>query len=380
LKAWPVLGILSVQTILFLAHWLIYSTVVVFGGDLSPASVPLFRIVLLLLAFSFIPAALLNYRFANPLVGLLYKVAAIWLGFLSFFFFAACASWLTWLALLLCVHQPTFANGRPLIAGICFGLAFLAGIYGLVNAYWLRVRHVLVRLANLPVSWQGRTALLISDLHLGHINGEHFSRRIVEHALRLRPDAILLPGDVYDGGKVDAERVIAPFKRLDPPLGMYFATGNHDEFGETSRFLAALRGVGVRVLRNEKAVVDGLQILGVPYHETTHPMQLRTTLQGLKINRTRASILLSHVPNRLPIVEEAGVSLQLSGHTHGGQFVPFTWLTRRVFGKFTYGLHAFGGLQVYTSYGAGTWGPPMRVGTSPELVLLTFESAVRAKM
>jgi len=75
-------------------------------------------------------------------------------------------------------------------------------------------------------------------------------------------------------------------------------------------------------------------------------------------------------------VEEAGISLQLSGHTHGGQFIPFTWLTRRVFGKFTYGLNSFGALQIYTSYGAGTWGPPMRVGTSPEVVLLTFDKRI----
>jgi hypothetical protein len=113
--------------------------------------------------------------------------------------------------------------------------------------------------------------------------------------------------------------------------------------------------------------------LGVPYHDTTYPMRLRTNLHGLGIDKSTASILLNHVPNRLPIVEEAGVSLQLSGHTHGGQFVPFTWLTQRVFGKFTHGLHAFGSLQVLTSYGAGTWGPPMRVGTKPEVVLLRFD-------
>jgi hypothetical protein len=79
------------------------------------------------------------------------------------------------------------------------------------------------------------------------------------------------------------------------------------------------------------------------------------------------------MPSRLPIVERAGVSLQLSGHTHGGQFAPFNWFTRRVFGKFTHGMNRFGALQVYTSTGAGTWGPPMRVGTHPEIVLLTFE-------
>ena len=102
-------------------------------------------------------------------------------------------------------------------------------------------------------------------------------------------------------------------------------------------------------------------------------MRMRLSLEALRIDRAAASILMNHVPNRLPIVEEAGISLQLSGHTHGGQFIPFTWLTRRVFGKFTYGLNSFGALQIYTSYGAGTWGPPMRVGTHPEIVLLTFQ-------
>jgi predicted MPP superfamily phosphohydrolase len=160
---------------------------------------------------------------------------------------------------------------------------------------------------------------------------------------------------------------------LSPPFGIYFATGNHDEFGDTRSFLAALKGAGIRVLNSEKVLVDGLQIVGAPYHDTTLPIRLRASLESLHIDRSSASILINHVPNRLPIVEEAGISLQLSGHTHGGQFIPFTWLTHRIFGPFTYGLHRFGALQVYTSYGAGTWGPPMRVGTSPEVVLLTFE-------
>jgi hypothetical protein len=127
------------------------------------------------------------------------------------------------------------------------------------------------------------------------------------------------------------------------------------------------------VLANEKVIVDGLTIVGVPYRDSTYPIRLRATLEALRLSPGQASILLNHVPNRLPIVEEAGISLQISGHTHGGQLFPFTWFTRRVFGKFTYGLQRFGALQVYTSSGAGTWGPPMRVGTHPEIVLLQFE-------
>jgi predicted MPP superfamily phosphohydrolase len=126
-------------------------------------------------------------------------------------------------------------------------------------------------------------------------------------------------------------------------------------------------------LDNEKVVVEGMQILGVPYGESTYPIRLRTTLETLHLDPAQASILLSHAPSRLPIAEQAGVCLQLSGHTHGGQLFPFTWFTRRAFGKFTYGLQRYGSLQVYTSSGAGTWGPPMRIGTHPEVVLLRFE-------
>jgi predicted MPP superfamily phosphohydrolase len=129
----------------------------------------------------------------------------------------------------------------------------------------------------------------------------------------------------------------------------------------------------MKVLNNQKVTVDGLHIAGVPFGDSTSPIRLRATLEGMHLDPGEASILLNHMPSRLPIVERAGVSLQLSGHTHGGQLFPFNLPTRRVFGRFTWGLHKFGNLQVYTSTGAGTWGPPMRVGTHPEIVLLTFE-------
>jgi predicted MPP superfamily phosphohydrolase len=129
----------------------------------------------------------------------------------------------------------------------------------------------------------------------------------------------------------------------------------------------------MRVLNNEKVTVDGLHIAGVAFGDSASPIHLRAILEGLHFKPNEASILLNHVPSRLPIVERAGVSLQVSGHTHGGQVFPFTWPTRRIFGKFTHGLHSFGAMQVYTSTGAGTWGPPMRIGTDPEVVLFEFQ-------
>lgn len=369
LRAWPVVGIALMQAFLLAAHWFIYYTCISFWPTLSPMAVLLLRTSLLLLAFTFVPAALLAFFHANRLVTLFYRLAAVWLGFLNYFFLAACFSWLASFALALLGWH----SNKPLIAATLYGLAVAASLYGLVNARILRIRRISVQLPGLPDAWRGRTALLLSDLHLGHMNGRSFSRRIVAMAQRINPDIILLPGDLFDGVRANSAVLVEPFSQLAPPFGSYFSSGNHDEFGNAAHYAEILNRIGIRVLSNELVIVDGLQIAGVSYGDSGSPIRLRAILESLHLNTGKASILLHHVPNRLPIVDQAGISLQLSGHTHSGQLFPFTFFTRRAFGNFTYGLQRFGGLQVYTSSGAGSWGPPMRVGTSPEIVLITFE-------
>jgi predicted MPP superfamily phosphohydrolase len=197
-------------------------------------------------------------------------------------------------------------------------------------------------------------------------------RRIVARLTRLKPDVVFLTGDLYDGTKVNAAEMAAPWEDISPTWGTYFITGNHEEFSDPSGYLDAVRRSGVRVLQNEKVVVDGLQIVGVHHRESTDADRFRSVLKKAAIERERASILLSHAPHALSIAAEAGISMQLSGHTHGGQMFPFTWFTQRIFGAYTYGLQRFGKMLVYTTTGAGTWGPPMRVGTHPEIVLIEF--------
>jgi uncharacterized protein len=375
LKAWPVFAILSIQFILFLGHWLVYSTCVAFWPGLSPAAVADLRIAMFVLAFTFVAASLLSFRFTNFAVHVFYTLAAAWLGFLNFFFWAAVLVRLAWLALRL-THLAMYPDPivvRPLLALTFFGVAALAGIYGIINARIIRIRRIPLQLPNLPASWRGRCAVLISDLHLGPINGAGFCRRLLRIAARFQPDIVFLPGDLFDGTKVDLDRVVVPFKGFSAPLGIFFSTGNHEEFTVATHYLDAVTRAGIRVLANEAVTVDGVQIAGVLYQDSTHIIRMKAFLDGLNLDRSQPSILLNHAPTRLPIVEQAGVSLQLSGHTHGGQFIPYTWLTRRIFGRFTSGLHNFGELQVYTSTGAGTWGPPMRVGSAAEIVVFTFE-------
>jgi len=373
LKAWPVFAILFIQGILLLAHWLVSSTLVAFFPGLSPAAIVDLRIAIFVLAFAFVPAALLSFRFSNFVVHFFYGIAAVWLGLLNFFFWASILLRLLSPMLHLFRSSTNPGVGRPLLAAALFGLAALAGIYGIVNARIIRTRQITVQLSNLPKSWRGRRAVLMSDLHLGLINGAGFCRRLVGLAARFQPDIVFLPGDLFDGAKADLDHLLTPFRALKPPFGIFFSTGNHEEFTVATHYLQAVARAGIRVLANESISVDGVQIAGVFYQDSTHIIRMKAFLDDLHLDRKQPCILLNHTPTRLPIVEQAGVSLQLSGHTHGGQIFPFTWLTRRVFGRFTTGLSRFGALQIYTSTGAGTWGPPMRVGSAPEIVVFTFQ-------
>jgi uncharacterized protein len=372
LKTWPVFGIFVIQVILLLAHWFLFHTWIEFWDAPSASAELVLRIVLIVLAFSFVFAALLSFKYSNVLVTVIYKFAAIWLGFLNYLFFAACLSWLAWYiwAAAKVSADPTAA--RPWIAAVFAAAAIAAGVYGMLNARGIRTRKIAVTLPGLPESWRGRRAVLMSDIHLGHVNGEGFSRRLVAMARALKPDVVFIPGDLFDGTEVDLDHLVTPFRQIDAQFGTFFTTGNHEEFGGTAEKVRAVARAGMRVLQSEKVTIDGLHIGGVPWGDSLSPIRLQAVLDKMQFNPNEASILLNHMPSRLPIVERAGVSLQLSGHTHGGQVFPFTWATRRVFGRFTYGLHHFGALQVYTSTGAGTWGPPMRVGTHPEIVLIEF--------
>jgi len=372
LKAWPAVAILVIEVLLFLAHWFVYSTLIAFWPGFSSAEVANLRAAMLILAFSFVIASLLAFRFYNFVVRFFYWIAAIWLGFLSYLFWASCLVRLIWLVFRLVHLSSNPVVVKPLLAEVLYALAVLAGLYGLVNVHIVRVRRIAIDLPNLPMSWRGRRAVMLSDLHLGSINGVWFCRRMTSLVASFHPDIVFLPGDLFDGTKGNLGRLVAPLKQLAPPYGIYFSTGNHEEFHSTAQYLEAVSGAGIRVLANQLVKVDGLQIAGVFYHESSSPLRMKAAIDGLGLDRTQASILLNHAPTRLPIVEQAGFSLQLSGHTHGGQLVPFTWLTSLIYGRFTFGLQRFGALQVFTSTGCGSWGPPMRVGTRSEIVLMEF--------
>jgi uncharacterized protein len=359
--------IFIIQFVLFFTHLLIYETWAYAAG--ATARALWIKVLAGVLSVSFIAASLLAFRYTNWLVRAFYKVAAVWLGWLTFLVLATIPAWIVFGVARLCSLPLDFHR----LVEWLFGLAIAAGIYAVFNANCTRTTRITVQLPNLPSAWRGRRVALISDVHLGHVRNGGFLRRMVSKILHEHPDAVLIAGDLYDGTPVDAERAAEPLGKLTAPHGVYFVAGNHEQFGDDTKYLCAVEKAGVRVLRNEKVDVDGLQIVGVSFRDAAISSALASTLGKLRIDRNRASIFLTHAPNHPAIAEAAGFSLQLCGHTHLGQYIPFTWIVRHIYGPFAYGLSRIGNMHSYTSSGAGTWGPPLRLGSNPEIVVLELE-------
>lgn len=368
LRSRIIVFILIIQSLLFLVHWLIYATWTDFWM-VPAAAARILAAVLTVLSVSFVIATLLAMRWNNFALRLFYTMASVWLGTVNFLTWASLLCWLT----LGVTRLAPLQLARREIVAFWFAAAIAASAYGVINAARLRVRRITVKLPGLPASWRGRHAALVTDTHLGHVRGHRFMLRVLKRLQRLEPDVVFISGDLFDGTRIDSHQEAHAWKTASFPHGVFFVTGNHDEFLHSPNPVEALRDAGIRVLDNEKVTVEGLQILGVNYRDSAHPARLQAILQKATVDGSAASILLSHVPHHLPIAEQAGISLQLSGHTHGGQFIPFTWITQRIFRQYTHGLHRHGAMTVYTSTGAGTWGPPMRIGTGAEVVLIRFE-------
>ncbi len=358
------------QSVLFLAHFFLFETLLFAFGP-KPATTRALAWSVAVLSVCFLGSSLLGFRYYHVLVCILYRISAVWLGAFTYLFIAACAWWVIYGAsAILNISVPYEALPISL-----FGAALLISAYGVIHGAFPQVKRITVRLRNLPDWWQGRSIALISDLHLGNIRGAAFAKRAVEQILAEKPELAIIAGDLFDGTPIDAVPAVAPLAALHLPLGAFFTEGNHEEFRDTDKLLAGIAKAGVRILDNEKVDLHGLQLLGVPYRHATHTEHFQSVLTKLQIDRSRASILVTHAPDRPQVAEAAGISLQLSGHTHHGQYFPFTWVAARIYRQFVYGLSSIGGLQVYTSCGAGSWGPPLRVGSTPEIVIIRLERA-----
>lgn len=277
--------------------------------------------------------------------------------------------------------QRRVLMGRAVAAGVGL-LATGAAAWGVRSALGeVMIRRHNVPLKKLPRGMDGFTIAQLTDVHVGPTIGRAFIERIVARTNALKPDVIVITGDLVDGSVEVLREHVAPLAALDAPLGVYFVTGNHEYYSGVTDWLAELTRLGIRVLRNERVELrrgdDVIDLAGVDDWTARqfghgHGHDLTKALEGR--DRSREVVLLAHQPKSIVEAAKHGVGLQLSGHTHGGQIFPWNFFVR-LQQPYVAGLHRHDDAFIYVSRGTGYWGPPMRVGIPAEIAHITLTVA-----
>ena len=312
--------------------------------------------------------------------------ALAWTGLLAMGFFSSLLV-LTFLRdVLLLVLSLAGASGPALVRDSAVGVPLLAlavTAIGFINARRLaRVVRVDVPIAGLPQELAGYAIAQISDIHVGPTIRRPYLNAIVNRVNALKADAIAVTGDLVDGSVQRLSLHTQPLARLSAPDGAFFVTGNHEYYSGAEEWIAEVRRLGLTVLLNQHVVrqrgAARVLIAGVPdftahHFVPSHRSNPQAAAAGAP-EEVDVKILLAHQPRTAPAAAEAGFDLQLSGHTHGGQFFPWN-LFVPLQQPFVAGLHRVRDLWVYTSRGTGYWGPPKRFGAPSEITLVRLVPA-----
>ena len=353
----------------------------------SPLAAALLALLLVASA-AFVPTGLLARRLARPpMADTLAWAGLLFLGLFSSLFVLTVLRdsllLVLWLATLAVPGEQSLEQAALATAVAVPSLGLAVTLLGYANARrTARVVTVTVPMAGLPTALHGFTIVQISDIHVGPTIRERFVEGIVEAVNHLKPDLVAITGDLVDGTVAELGAQVAPLRRLVSPCGSYFVTGNHEYYSGVHPWLAELGRLGIRVLHNEHVVIERggarLVLAGVPdynagHFERDHRSDPQAALAGAPPDAA-VKVLLAHQPRSATAAAQAGFDLQLSGHTHGGQFLPWTFFVRFQ-QPFTAGLHRVGKLRVYVSRGTGYWGPPKRFGAPSEITLIRLVAA-----
>jgi len=367
--------------IFFGAHYFLYYSLVKFFSLTSQAVRGILLTVIFFLPISFFISSALSHLKQNAWLEFSYIISAGWLGLAANLFVASCFVWfLLWVR-----NLAGWTFSIPLASAVVLLVSLVLFCYGTWNAFNPKVKNLEVNIKNLPKDWQGAKIVQLSDVHLGHVHGVKFLEDIVAKTNAQNPDLVLITGDLFDGMDGDLSVFVKLLSDIKAKAGVYFVIGNHETFLGPDRAYLILKEAGINFLDNEFVNLDDLQLVGLSYQgshgapsvagKIRDASEIFDSLREKGFDPSRPSILLHHAPTNIAQAKANGINLQLSGHTHLGQFFPLEIFTRLIYGKYHYGLHVEGDFSIYTSNGAGTWGPPMRLGNTPEIAVITISSA-----
>ncbi|RPH93506.1 metallophosphoesterase [candidate division KSB1 bacterium] len=369
-----------VLTIMGLIHWFLYARLVSALEITNPALLWPLRILAVFLAVSYFIAHMTERHGPEPLTHAIHWIASNWLGLMWAFLWITLILYLGKIFLIATGVWFKFdaatitAIGRWTAYGTIAVAILLCG-YGMKMAYGpARIANVRVPIKHITPELRELKIAAASDFHSGVLVNRRLIERMAGQIMSLKPDLILLPGDLVDRSADNLMGMADAFHKLQAPFGVYGTTGNHDYYVGLKGALEFLRAAEIRMLMNETIELpNGLVIAGIEDRTAKQFKLPRPTPKALlnPVAADKPTIFLNHTPDAKEAEEAiaAGVDLVLCGHSHAGQIWPFSILSGMAH-KYHWGLYRFGKGSVFTSCGIGFWGPPMRIGAPPEIVLI----------
>ncbi len=308
-----------------------------------------FYAIVIFLTFSYIAAAFLDSVFANGITRALCLLTVSWMGI----------GLLLLCTILIYEVINIFVNPPPFWSGVAV-ITFVACLTVIAN---INTRTLHIRTLDIPAP-VNMDIVQLSDIHVGSVS-EDYLRRVVEKTNSLSPDLVLITGDLMDPASRPRNAPFAPLNDLKAPV--YFVTGNHERYTGVKKAMELLKDTKVIPLRNTVADFNGIQLAGID--DSADKKHVDKVIGGLNIDRSKFSILMYHHPEGLEAAANAGINLMLSGHTHNGQIFPFNFVIYLLHPR-KKGLFEHGNCKLFVTTGTGFWGPPMRLGSNCEIVLI----------
>lgn len=339
----------------------------------TPLSLP-YVVLFLVLSLSFVAGRFLERVQLSWVSSGLVWLGAFWLAGMVYFF----------LGLLAIDVVRVLQHFAPVIPGVLSKEIVAAGVVsvvcaivflGYVNAVRPRIRTLELTIPKNGHRLRTLNIAVASDIHLGTIVCKARLERIVARINALKPDLVLLPGDVVDEdiGPVIKQNLGETLRKIRSTYGVFAVTGNHEYIGGVDAACRYLVDHGITMLRDSSInIEESLYIVGREDRAIGQFARRKRKPLGelmASVDKNFPVILMDHQPYRLEEAEQFGVDLQLSGHTHHGQLWPFNFITKKMY-EVSWGYKKKGNTHVYVSSGVGTWGPPVRTGNSPEIVHL----------
>lgn len=304
-----------------------------------------------------LPASMLfEQKSSSTISRAIYMLSTTWMGISLYFLWAIIVVGI----LMIFVNIPLVLAGIIIIASVA-----LISAYSLVNAYHTHEKKIEIPIPNLKSTVR---FVQLSDVHIGSVRNSGFLKRVVTKIKDINPEAVLITGDLADGSSAIYKNTFYPLKDLKMPI--FFTAGNHDSYSGIENVFNALKYADVHIIHNDLVEFQGIQIIGASYSMQRN--YLGNFLNQLDFDREMPSILMYHLPSEWDTARENGINLQLSGHTHSGQFYPFNLIVKLIF-PYLSGLYKNENDHLYVSSGTGTWGPPMRLGSRNEITVIELK-------